>query len=384
MLNKLIRHVREGTWAEGISIRMNRWLEPYITSAKQKAKEREGVHRFYIQNCEEGVIFLADQAGFWHSKKNGSILVAGSSDDSYFISLCQRLRDKGLDVLHFYGNGASHAVGNLSLSYSCILSAFFNEKDNFQLVKMIQSNEALNQIPFEYVGDALLDYKTVKKHNLHTSLHFISPLLIDAIPYFEIYEESLLRFEKKCDIRDYMDLCQAIAHVSRHGVTGDVCEFGSYKGHSGYLISKLLEAEKSEKQLYMFDMFEHFPDETAGVDAFWSQTHHVDFNEVKSKFTDRKNVRLIKGDFTQTLSTVKLDKLSLIYVDCDSYRATLFLMKELFEQKLSEKGMMIFEDYGHPALLGNRLAIHEFFEGRKDCITFFSQFSGYYIVIKTS
>jgi hypothetical protein len=30
------------------------------------------------------------------------------------------------------------------------------------------------------------------------------------------------------------------------------------------------------------------------------------------------------------------------------------------------------------------LAIHEFFEGRKDCITFFSQFSGYYIVIKTS
>lgn len=134
----------------------------------------------------------------------------------------------------------------------------------------------------------------------------------------------------------------------------------------------------------MFDMFEHFPDESVGVDAFWSQTHNVDFQEVKAKFKDRPNTTLIKGDFTETLSAVNIDKMSLIYVDCDSYRATLFLMKELFEKKLSEKGIMIFEDYGHPALLGNRLAVHEFFEGRTDCIKFFSQFSGYYIVIKST
>ncbi|MFM8431910.1 MAG: TylF/MycF/NovP-related O-methyltransferase, partial [Bacteroidota bacterium] len=170
----------------------------------------------------------------------------------------------------------------------------------------------------------------------------------------------------------------------RKDVPGDICEFGSYKGHSGYLLSRLIEAEKSEKKLFMFDMFEHFPDESAGVDAFWSKTHQVDFEEVKAKFENRKNTTLIKGDFTQTLFTVELDKISLIYVDCDSYRATLFLMEELFEKRLSEKGMMIFEDYGHPALLGNRLAIHRFFDSRTDCICFFSQFSGYYIVIKSS
>jgi hypothetical protein len=43
---------------------------------------------------------------------------------------------------------------------------------------------------------------------------------------------------------------------------------------------------------------------------------------------------------------------------------------------------MVFEDYGHQALLGNRLAIHQFFDKKKDCIKIFSQFSGFYIVVK--
>lgn len=384
MLGKIIRHVREGTWAEGISIRMNRWLAPHIENAKKKASERKGVHRFYIRNRHEAVLFLADQAGSWHDKKNGSILIAGESHDTYFQELYNRLQKKGLDVLHFYGAGAAKEATEKSISFSCILSTYFTAKENHQLIQHIVSTPKLNEVPFEYVGDALLDYAPVRKHSQHKSLHFISPLLIDRIPYFDIYESSLERFEKKCEIRDYMDLCQAVAHIARHDVPGDVCEFGSYKGHSGYLLSRLLEAEKSDKTLYLFDMFENFPDETVGVDAFWSQTHHVNFEEVKSNFRDRDNVRLIKGDFTETLSNVSLGKLSLVYIDCDSYRGTLYLMKELFEKHLSEKGMMIFEDYGHPALLGNRLAVHEFFDNRKDCITFFSQFSGYYIVIKAS
>ena len=132
----------------------------------------------------------------------------------------------------------------------------------------------------------------------------------------------------------------------------------------------------------MYDTFEKFPVETIGVDAFWSDTHEVNFEEVKAKFTDRKNVELVKGDFTETLSTVRPVQLSFIYVDCDSYRATTFLMKELYDTVLSSGGVMILEDYGHPALLGNRLAYHHFFDGRKDCFKFFSQFSGFMIIVK--
>ena len=72
-----------------------------------------------------------------------------------------------------------------------------------------------------------------------------------------------------------------------------------------------------------------------------------------------------------------------MYVDCDSYRATRFLVENIYEQMLSPGGVMVFEDYGHPHLLGCRVAVHEYFDQRHDCVKFFSQFSGFYIVVKT-
>lgn len=41
----------------------------------------------------------------------------------------------------------------------------------------------------------------------------------------------------------------------------------------------------------MYDTFEKFPVETIGVDS-WSDTHEVNFEEVKAKFTDRKTLNL--------------------------------------------------------------------------------------------
>ena len=72
------------------------------------------------------------------------------------------------------------------------------------------------------------------------------------------------------EVRDFMDLCQAVEHVIRRNVPGDVCEFGSFKGHSGYLIARLLETGGSDKNVHLFDTFERFPEETAGVDTFWN------------------------------------------------------------------------------------------------------------------
>ena len=44
---------------------------------------------------------------------------------------------------------------------------------------------------------------------------------------------------------------------------------------------------------------------------------------------------------------------------------------------------MVFEDYGHASLLGNRLAVHEAFDGKPGAFRFFSQFSGSFVVCKT-
>jgi hypothetical protein len=134
----------------------------------------------------------------------------------------------------------------------------------------------------------------------------------------------------------------------------------------------------------MFDAFESFPTESIGVDRFWSETHEVDFTEIRNKFTHLENVQLIKGDFTKTLSQTNCDQICLAFVDCDSYRGTRFLINEIFEKRLVPGGIMIFEDYGHASLLGNRIAIHEGFEDRRNAFCFFSQFSGSFFVCKLS
>jgi len=132
----------------------------------------------------------------------------------------------------------------------------------------------------------------------------------------------------------------------------------------------------------MFDTFEEFPRKEIGIDQFWSDTHSVLYDQVQEKFKTFPNVTLVKGDFTKTFDGSGIEKLSLVYVDCDSYRSIKYLLERIYSDVLSRRGVMIFEDYGHPPLLGARVAVHEFFDEMKGSVKFFSQFSGFYIVVK--
>ena len=211
----------------------------------------------------------------------------------------------------------------------------------------------------------------------------MSPLIskVGDIP-FRIYEESLTKFRPKTDIRDFFDICQILDSLERRKISGNVAEFGSFYGHSGYLISRFLEDIGSTRRLFMFDMFESFPEEPLGVDRFWSGTHLVDFQQVKEKFLDRKNTSLIKGDFTKTYADTDTGTIAFAFIDCDSYRGTQFLLDELWNDRLVKGGIVALEDYGHAALLGNRVAAHQFFDERDDAYTYFSQFSGFFIAVK--
>jgi hypothetical protein len=220
-------------------------------------------------------------------------------------------------------------------------------------------------------------------HQNETALDKVSPLPTYPFDPFALYEDSLEHFEKKCDIRDFMDICQVLKNIRDNGVAGDVAEFGSYRGHSGWLLASLMTAlELEEKRLFLFDTFDSFPEEPLGIDRFWSSSHPVDFEGVRRKFAAFPFVTLVKGDFTRTFEAAGIQKLSLAYVDCDAYRSTAFLMDRLFPEVLAPGGMMVFEDYGHAQLLGNRAAVHDYFEKRAGCVQFFSQFSGCYIVVR--
>jgi len=242
-------------------------------------------------------------------------------------------------------------------------------------------NEITNSIPFEYVVIPKLENQIIDRM-WEDSRDFISPVHIQAEAWDNIFQQSCEIFEPKTGIRDYMDLVQGLNHLKARNLSGDIAEFGSFRGQSGYLTAKYLKEVKSAKKLFMFDMFESFPIETIGVDHFWSETHEVDFTDIKRKFKDLPNVELVKGDFTKTFEGSNCKELALAFVDCDSYRGTKYLIETIFDNFLVAGGIMVFEDYGHASLLGNRIAIHQAFDNKENVFCFFSHFSGSYFVCK--
>lgn len=267
----------------------------------------------------------------------------------------------------------------------CFVLATLDSRLQFDWARSLVSNPQTRDTPIEYIALPHLENQPLTDFDHHRSVDFVAPhMLRHGRTAYEIFAQSLQRFLHKTEIRDYLDLFAALDSLEERSIDGNITEFGSFRGHSGWLISRSLEALGSQKSVFLFDMFEHFPAEDAGVDRFWSHTHTVDFASIQAQFKDRDNVRLVKGDFTTTLAQTDTGPIALAFIDCDSYRATLSVLEQIWTDRLRVGGLVILEDYGHAALLGNRIAAHAFFDGRRDAYTYFSQFSGFFCALKLS
>ena len=340
------------------------------------------VKRWQIRTKEEAALFLAKKArNAFKASGNSAILLVGPVD-GFSAAIRQDLADHGMQPhwVDLAGLGPLAAQGRAN--FAAVICSYTDIRHSNAVARIVLRHGALRSLPFEQVTFPAGDYATLQRHNRHHALDLVSPLPNYDVDVFGIYEEALAHFEPKCDVRDYMDLCQLVQSIVDNRTPGDVAEFGSFRGHSGYLLASLLQAWDAQRTLYLFDTFDRFPQEDVGVDRFWSGSHAVDFETVQRKFDGFPFVHLVKGDFTDTWPRAGIEHLALVYVDCDSFRATDYLLRQIFAAVLSPGGVMIFEDYGHAPLLGNRAAVDGFFEGRRGCVRFFSHFSGSYIVIK--
>ena len=334
------------------------------------------------QNHNEAATFLAKRI-LLSVEKNNLISVALVGPNLLFAEKVKQILESTCSVTLF--PKVSEFVDFLNHNdqkFIIGVSSFF-VKEIHEITQRFVDCDQLNSMPFEYAVVPKMENVCIDKM-WENSNDFISPLHKDDFNWLELFENSCELFDPKTGIRDYMDLIQGLRHVTQKNVVGDIAEFGSFKGQSGYLTASYLQGIKSEKSLYMFDMFESFPDESVGVDKFWSQTHEVDYFDIKKKFKKFSNVNLVKGDFTKTFETSTCGNLALVFVDCDSFRGTKYIIEKIFEDFLSKGGVMIFEDYGHASLAGNRLAVHQGFDNKENAFCFFSHFSGSYFVTKTS
>ena len=347
-----------------------------------KSEKRDVNYRWEDpQSKSDAFLFLYQRIKSAALKESTSKIVFVGSDREIESNVGKMLGDDYTVTYHQKVNDFMYS--NSDLEEKVVIGvASLNAAEIHQVASDLVGNETTRFISFEFAVVPKLENRVISKM-WENSEDFISPLHLEKVDWNALFEESCSIFEPKTGIRDLMDLVQSLNHVIEKGVSGNIAEFGSFKGQSGYLIARFLELMKSEKKLYMFDMFESFPVESIGVDHFWSKTHEVNYESIKNKFSDLKNVHLIKGDFTQTFEKTDKGKLALAFVDCDSYRGTEYLIEKIFDHSLAVSGLMVFEDYGHASLLGNRLAVHKFFDRKQNAFCFFSQFSGTFIVCKT-
>lgn len=180
-------------------------------------------------------------------------------------------------------------------------------------------------------------------------------------------------------------LFKAVEYIVKNKIPGNLVECGVWKGGSCMLIARALKLfGDSNRKIYLYDTYEGMPKPTKEDVISWNGrsvlekweedksgikdnfgSWAVGLEEVKANVLstgyDEDMFVFVPGDVALTLKDKKPDKISLLRLDTDWYASTVEELETLYPL-LSNKGVLIIDDYGH--FDGARKAVDEYFENR--------------------
>lgn len=200
----------------------------------------------------------------------------------------------------------------------------------------------------------------------------------DAIPEATEGENRLLGLVSQYSMTGRLRLwsfLQALRHVDRHGIPGDIVECGVYKG--GNLI---LAGLTTNRPIWGYDTFEGMSEPTdhdtrldgpekVTTKEKWATTDDwcaASIYEVEAnfgKYASKDRLNLIKGKVEDTLQNAANipDRIAVLRLDTDWYESTKVELETLYP-RLVPGGVLIIDDYGHWA--GAKKAVDEYFQGQ--------------------
>jgi len=166
-------------------------------------------------------------------------------------------------------------------------------------------------------------------------------------------DATMITADKKWFLRE---LARSIA-----GVAGDIAECGSLRGASAYFVAEATAA--TDKQLHLFDSWQGL---SAPVDADGTAFKAGDLTSTEAEclatlapFAER--VVLHPGWIPARFGDVEQLRFSLVHVDVDLYEPHRDALA-FFWPRLSDGGVMVFDDYGSSFCPGARQAVDEYFD----------------------
>lgn len=165
-----------------------------------------------------------------------------------------------------------------------------------------------------------------------------------------------------------------LSHVLQNEVPGEVVELGCYRGFTGILFQKTLDAYSSCKELHLFDSFSGLPPKSEK--DRWESSENMrrcDFldnqrvgegwfesakEEVIENFRENgcRIPFLHEGWFEETLPKSLPEKVCFAHLDGDFYDSTLSGLEEVYP-RLQPGGVLVLDDYCDEAIHGKKSAL---------------------------
>ncbi len=144
-------------------------------------------------------------------------------------------------------------------------------------------------------------------------------------------------------------------------IKGDIIEFGVWNGNNLIFIKKTIDYLKNKKKIIGYDSFKGMPksDENNRFIGDIQLLKHI------IKFFNLKGIKIIKDNFLNIKKYDKsINKLSLIYIDCDLYHTTKIILNYC-SKKLSKGGYIVFDEGNINIKSGEGKAALEFLKKNK-------------------
>ena len=149
-------------------------------------------------------------------------------------------------------------------------------------------------------------------------------------------------------------------------VPGDTAECGVYKGASSYLICRAIEG--TGKSHHLFDSFSGLPQPGPTDGTYWSRGDLFMPEEVaRRRLSPFRFAVFHIGWIPSMFSDVDHNILSFVHIDVDLYEPTLASLS-FFYPRMSNGGIVLFDDYGFSTCPGAKLAVDQFMEDKPERI----------------
>jgi predicted O-methyltransferase YrrM len=166
-------------------------------------------------------------------------------------------------------------------------------------------------------------------------------------------------------------LIQAVRHIVRNRIPGDMVECGVWKGGSVMAMAlTLLQLGDHDRSLYLFDTFSGMTTPTDRDVDFEGQQAQTILDEVRCEASqqdvenavfstgyDREKIHFVGGRVEETIPAHAPELIALLRLDTDWYESTQHELLHLFP-RLARGGVIIIDDYGH--WRGARQAVDEY------------------------